>query len=155
MDAVTLRRATADDHEFFFDLHKITLGPYVEQVWGWRDDDQRAHLRRTIDIDTTQVIVVNGEDVGRLNLAVTDHEVFLGLIEIAPSHQRRGIGSGVVRRVLDDAFAAGRTVRLNVLRVNTSAHRLYRRLGFIEVDTEGAGSPIRVQMLAQPPVTEG
>jgi hypothetical protein len=30
MDGVRLRPATADDFEFFFDLHKQSLGPYVD-----------------------------------------------------------------------------------------------------------------------------
>ncbi len=34
MDEVTLCPATADDLAFFFVLHKESLGPYVDQVWG-------------------------------------------------------------------------------------------------------------------------
>ena len=46
MHDIALRPATADDFEFFFQLHKDTLGPYVEQVWGWDDEEQRAYLQR-------------------------------------------------------------------------------------------------------------
>lgn len=151
MTMIAFRASTVEDFEFFFELHKATLGPYVDQVWGWDDDDQRAYLRRTIDFAATQVIVVDGADAGRLNLADQDGDVYVGLIEVAAGFQRRGVGTRVLRAVLDDAFTAGRGVCLNVLRVNTDAYRLYRRLGFVVVDE----TDIRRQMRAHtPPVAE-
>ena len=124
MDGVRLRPATADDFEFFFDLHKRSLGPYVDQVWGWDDDDQRAYLERNIAPEHTQVIVVDGVDIGRLNVEDRDDEVFLGLIEITPDYQGRGIGAQLIQTLLDDAFAQDKRVRLNVLQVNTRAYQL-------------------------------
>ena len=59
MRAIRLRPAAHADFEFFFRLHEQTLGPYVEQVWGWVDEDQRAYLQRTIDVEATQVVVVD------------------------------------------------------------------------------------------------
>lgn len=56
-----------------------------------------------------------------------------------------------MRGVLDDAFADGKRVCLNVLRVNTAAYRLYRRLGF----AEAAASEVRFAMVAQPPASPG
>ncbi|KWX20877.1 hypothetical protein AFM11_27655 [Mycolicibacterium wolinskyi] len=148
---VSLRPATADDFEFFFELHKQTLGPYVDQVWGWDDDVQRAHLQRTMNPERTQVIVADGIDIGRLNVEDQPGEVFLGLIEIAPPYQGRGIGAELIETLLDDAFARGKQVRLNVLRVNSRAYRLYRRLGFREVSCDDTAPEIRISMLAKPP----
>jgi hypothetical protein len=87
MEAIRLRPATADDLQFFFALHKQSLGPYVDQIWGWDDDAQRAYLERTIAPDDTQVIVVHGVDVRRLNVEDHGDEVFIGLIEITPDYQ--------------------------------------------------------------------
>lgn len=147
MVTIDLRQATADDFAFFFQLHKDTLGPYVDQVWGWDDADQRIYLQRTIDYADTRVIVADDVDIGRLKVERRPQDIYLGLIEIAPSHQGRGVGTQIVRNVMDGAFAAGRSVCLNVLRVNTGAYRLYRRLGFDEV----AASDIRFEMVATPP----
>lgn len=150
MGVVRLRPATTDDFEFFFVLHKRSLGPYVDQIWGWDDDDQRAYLERTLAPDDTQVIAVDGVDVGRLNVENHDDEVFLGLIEITPDYQGRGIGGQIIQTLLDAAFADGKRVRLSVLQVNTRAYQLYRRLGFTEVIREGVSPEIRIRMLARP-----
>ncbi|GLP78625.1 GNAT family N-acetyltransferase [Mycobacterium antarcticum] len=155
MNRITFRSATADDFEFFFRLHRESLGPYVDQVWGWEDEVQRAYLRRTIDIASTQVIVVDDVDVGRLTLGHRDDDIYLGLIEITPSHQGRGIGGRIVRSVLDAAFADAKGVRLHVLAVNAGAHRLYRRLGFADVSREGIAPEIRIEMRAHPVTTPG
>ncbi|MGN7778749.1 GNAT family N-acetyltransferase [Mycolicibacterium sp. 22603] len=146
MGTLTFRASTADDLEFFFQLHKATLGPYVDQVWGWDDDVQRAYLFRTIDFAAAQVIAVDGADAGRLDLRDRDGDVYVGLIEVAPGFQGRGIGTRVLRGVLNDAFAAGRGVCLNVLKVNANAYRLYRRLGFVVIDE----TDIRRRMQARP-----
>lgn len=151
MQTICLRPAADADFEFFFRLHKQTLGPYVEQVWGWVDEDQRVYLQRTIDVDETQVVVVDGVDVGRLNVGHLAGDVYLGLIEIAPEQQNRGVGARVLRSVLDCAFADGKSVQLHVLDVNAGTCRLYRRLGFDEVSREGTAPAIRIQMRADPP----
>ncbi|MEH3130981.1 MAG: GNAT family N-acetyltransferase [Mycolicibacterium neoaurum] len=120
----------------------------MAQEWGWDHDVQRAYLGRSIDFAATQVIVADGADAGRLDLAERDGDVYVGLLEVAPVFQRRGIGTRVLREVLDDAFTAGRGVCLNVLKVNTDARRLYRRLGFVMV----AETDIRWRMRADLPV---
>lgn len=151
MDRIRLRPATADDFEFFFVLHKQSLGPYVDEVWGWDDDEQRAYLERNIALEQTRVIVVDDVDVGRLNVEDHDDEVFLGLIEITPNYQGRGIGTQLIQTLLDDAFARDKRVRLSVLQVNARAYQLYQRLGFTEVVRVGIAPEIRIRMLAQPP----
>ncbi|MBN3453783.1 GNAT family N-acetyltransferase [Mycobacterium sp. DSM 3803] len=151
MTTIGFRQATKADFEFIFDLHKQTLGPYVDLVWGWDDEVQRAYLERTLDLDSTEIIVVDGGDVGRLNVEHRDGELFLGLIEITPDHQGRGIGAHIVQTLLDTAFADAKPVRLNVLKVNPRAHRLYRRLGFHDVPSVDVDPEIRMTMLAHPP----
>jgi ribosomal protein S18 acetylase RimI-like enzyme len=129
MNDVALRPATADDAEFFVDLHQASLGPYVNQIWGWDDDEQRAYLARHLVLERVCVIVVDGVDAGRLDVEERDDEVFLALIELAPDHQGRSIGSRLIRELLDRAGADGKRVTLSVLEVNPRAYQLYRRLG--------------------------
>lgn len=148
MAHVALRPATGDDAEFFFSLHKCALGPYVDQVWGWDDDEQRALLTGRLVLDRVRVIVVDGVDAGRLDVEERDDEVFLALIELTPEHQGRGIGSRLVRELID--HADGKSVTLSVLGVNDRAQRLYRRLGFTEVSRDGVAPEVRIRMAAEP-----
>jgi ribosomal protein S18 acetylase RimI-like enzyme len=148
VQAISLRPATEDDVEFFFTLHAASLGPYVDEVWGWDDAEQRAYLARTLVLDRVRVIVLDGVDVGRLDVQEHDDEIFLALIELAPEHQGRGVGSRLIRDILDRAD--GTPVVLSVLAVNHRAYRLYRRLGFTEISRDGVAPEVRIRMAVGP-----
>jgi GNAT superfamily N-acetyltransferase len=146
MKDVALRPATADDAEFFFALHERSLGPYVDQIWGWDDDEQRAYLTTHLDLDRVRVIVVDGVDAGRLDVEERDDEVFLAHIELVPEYQGRGIGSRLIRELIDGAD--GKRVTLSVLGMNERAYQLNGRLGFTEVSRDGVAPEVRIRMVA-------
>jgi ribosomal protein S18 acetylase RimI-like enzyme len=148
VQAISLRPAIADDVEFFFTLHAASLGPYVDRVWGWDDAEQRAYLARNLVLERARVIVLDGVDVGRLDVQEDDDEIFLALIELAPDHQGRGVGSRLIRDILDRAD--GKPVVLSVLAVNDRAYRLYCRLGFAEISRDGVAPEVRIRMAVGP-----
>lgn len=83
--------------------------------------------------DDTRIIVLNGQkDVGWLETRLTGSEVFLKQLYVAPAHQRQGIGSRVVRKLLHEWHGRAALMALFVLKNNPAA-RLYKRLGFAVV----------------------
>lgn len=146
----TLRQATADDFTFLYDLHRTTVREAVEATWGWDESFQHRRFREHFDPAGSQIIVVDGCDVGVLQVEEWGDEVYLGLIEIVLSHQGRGLGTRVIKDVLALAHAENRPVSLHVLRTNPRARRLYDRLGFV-VDEEREE---RLVMRADPPPTD-
>src|SRR5882757_5443639 len=83
-------------------------------------------------------------DVALRPATTDDDEIFLGLIELAPEYQGRGIGSRLIRELIDGA--GGKRVTLSVLGVNDRAYQLYRRLGFTEVSRDGVAPEVRIRM---------
>jgi len=59
-----------------------------------------------------------------------DAELFISSIELLPECQNRGIGTHLIKTVIQDAEAKGKRVALQVLKVNP-ARQLYERLGFV------------------------
>jgi len=55
-------------------------------------------------------------------------------IQLLPERQRRGIGTRLLADVIDRAAAQRKDVTLSTGLMNAGAHRLYRRLGFEEVE---------------------
>ena len=95
---VSLRPAVGEDREFLFELHKASMGPYVEELFGpWDDAVQWEFFDRWLHPTDTLVIKFGEHDVG------------VTRIEVHPDHQNRGIGTAVLRRVLADAATTGRT----------------------------------------------
>ena len=127
---LALRPATDDDYEWLYQLNKTTIRPYAEQTYGpWDDALARRLFAERSRPDTTQVVVVEGQDAGSIEIVPGDSNVYLANIRIAPEYQRRGIGTRLISDVLRDAHGRGLTVSLRVLKTNP-AQRLYARLGF-------------------------
>jgi GNAT superfamily N-acetyltransferase len=82
--------------------------------------------------------------IGRISLTRHWRKVFLRDIELIASERNRGLGTAVVRSVLDFARESGRPVELLVLNHNP-ARRLYARLGFMVVADDGARQRMRAQ----------
>lgn len=124
-----LRPVDSRDFTFLYTLHRASLGPYVDQIWGWDEDWQRQHYEDNYQPKYMRIIQVEGRDVGMVSVAEYDDAFTLRQIEIAPEHQRRGLGTAVIRHLQAQAQAAGKPLTLRVFKINP-AQRLYVRLGF-------------------------
>jgi GNAT superfamily N-acetyltransferase len=143
----SLRPATSDDRSYLFDLHRLTMKPYVEAIWGWDDRAQQVSFDQSFAPDRCQVIRVDGEDAGVLAVKETERRIWLELIEIHPRWQRAGIGTSVIRSLLQRGEETNRSVALRVLRTNAPARSLYERLGF----TSFRETETRTYLRADPP----
>jgi ribosomal protein S18 acetylase RimI-like enzyme len=132
MGEVELRAATQEDAGFLYNLLKTTMQQYVAQTWGWDERWQQEHFRESFEPSKERVVVLGGQDIGVISVEQKEDEVFLSKIYILPEYQGQGIGTHLIRSILDQAFESGLPVALRVLRVNP-AKRLYERLGFVDV----------------------
>jgi ribosomal protein S18 acetylase RimI-like enzyme len=119
------------DEEFLYQLHKATMRDYVEETWGrWDEEWQRVYFHEHQPVQERLILQLDGKDIGVISVQERTEELFLRILEILPAYQRRGIGSIVVRDLLNRAAAQGKAVALKVLKANRSARSLYQRLGF-------------------------
>ena len=126
---IELAPFTTADRDFAFHVTEATMRTYVEEVFGhWDANDQR---RRSDDNDPAncRLIVVDGVRVGILVVEDQPDEIFLARIFVLPAFQRCGIGTALIRTLMERARAEDKPLRLRVLIVNP-ARRLYERLGF-------------------------
>lgn len=124
-----LRNAHDTDFEFLKNLHHQTLRPYVEPLWGWDEAEQDRLFEERFEPRSLQVILVNNEPAGLLQIEEFPHELFLTNMLVKPSLQRQGLGSKILRDLTLRATVIGKTIGLTVLQPNP-ARRLYERHGF-------------------------
>ena len=131
-----LRSASQADYAFLYDLHKTAIRPSVEATWGWDEAWQQDYFAQKFDANKRQIIMVNGQDVGVFILEKREGAVYIGLIEVLPAFQGRGIGTAVIQDILRQAQKQNRPVMLHVLKTNEAGKRLYERLGFVVTAVE-------------------
>ncbi|MGH2609984.1 MAG: GNAT family N-acetyltransferase [Tepidiformaceae bacterium] len=123
------RLAAPSDSERLYAIHKAAMREYVVQTWGsWDEAEQHAFWREHW-FPGREVIEVDGEMAGFLDVEDRDDGAWVGNIELDPRFQGQGIGTAILRDIQLDAARSGLDVRLQVLKVNP-ARRLYERLGF-------------------------
>ena len=92
---VRLRAYEARDFDFARRLYFETMRWAIERVFGWDEARQHASFAEWFKPEEISVITADGLDVGWIQQRVDDKGILLGSIYVAPSMQRKGIGSGV------------------------------------------------------------
>ena len=135
LNSLTLRSATSEDVEFLTRTFLTSLRESIEAARGrWSESRERAQFVAQLDLDHTKIICVRSREVGFLTAILRAHEIEIHTLCVVPDQQGQGIGSQVTRQVIQSAHAAGYAVALSVLKTNQRAAKLYRRLGFEQVD---------------------
>lgn len=143
---VTLRPVADADHEFLVDLYGSTRAAELDQV-HWEPGQREAFVRMQFDLQarhyresnpegTFEVIEVDGRPAGRLYVDRRPTDIRVVDIALAPAYRGRGIGTALLRQVLAEAAASGRTASIHV-EVTNPAASLYERLGFTVVEDLG------------------
>ena len=125
---ITLRPALSADYSFALSLYVQTIKPLATAWMAWVDHEQEAQFASLWHPDDTWIITLNGQEIGWVEFRQTGDETFLKQLYVAPLHQRRGIGSQVMRR-LNEQGRTAKSMALFVLK-NNPAFQFYKRHGF-------------------------
>ncbi|WP_129839074.1 GNAT family N-acetyltransferase [Streptomyces sp. RFCAC02] len=144
------RPAAAADVEAVAELRAVVLRADLERLGRYDERRVRQRLRDGFEPEHTRVIEVDGAFAGCVALRPDGDAHRLEHFYLAPAAQGRGIGTAVLRALLDRCDREGVRVRLNVLR-GSPARRLYERHGFVPESED----PVDVFMVrgARGPVT--
>lgn len=136
--SLSLRAATPDDQSFLLTVFASTRTDELAAL-GWDPAQSQAFIQMQFSAQQqnysacypaaeNSIILLGERPIGRMLVERTEQ---IELIDIAllAEHRSRGIGSFLIRGLLDEARALRKSVRLSVYRMNPAV-RLYERLGF-------------------------
>lgn len=139
-----LRPERDDDRDFRYQLFcdsrqpefALLLAPPVyQQVMTHQFQAQTVSYRNDFPQARFDIIELAGERIGRMVLDRPGTMVHIVDQAIVPELRGRGIGTAIMRSLMDEAQAAGVPVRLEVASENDPSFRLYQRLGFVPIET--------------------
>jgi ribosomal protein S18 acetylase RimI-like enzyme len=125
-----LRPATETDREFMYALYCRTMRAVVEKTWGWDEAWQRIDFNRRFSDCSASVIEYRGVAAGALMLESKPDSIYIQEIQVLPEYQGQGIGTAIVKQVVEQAASQNLGVTLSVVPANPRARQLYERLGF-------------------------
>ena len=123
---------------------------------GWSDSQRDAFLQIQFKAQQDQyrlnhpdlnykVVAREDEVIGQLISASTDEEIHILDISLLPGFRNRGIGTRLLRGLLEEAMRLKKNVNLQV-QINNPACHLYQRLGFLDM----GGDEVFRQLTWQP-----
>jgi ribosomal protein S18 acetylase RimI-like enzyme len=133
------RPAEPSDDEFLCRLYGSTredelalwnaTSEQKEQFLRLQFGAQRAHYSRHFANSEHTIITIGGAPVGRTLVDRSGGDIHLVDIAILPEHRSAGIGTILMRELLDEAAMTGKAVRLQVWKPSRAVS-FYERLGF-------------------------
>jgi ribosomal protein S18 acetylase RimI-like enzyme len=143
---ITFRAAAASDQDFLSRLYASTRADEMDLV-PWTDAEKSDFLRMQFAAQTQHyaeyftnaafnVVELERQPIGRLIVDRNRDVIHIIDIALVPQWRGRGIGKMLLCEILDEARDSGRTVTIHVEHFNP-AMRLYERLGFKHIDTNG------------------
>lgn len=132
---ITFRTATSDDIEFARDAHHRGYhDTVIDQFGSWDEAQQDQFFEATWYGAPHDIIFVDGIPCGFVCLEDKADHIYIRELVIHEDFQGRGIGTGVLKHVMNDAQGKSLGVKLGVLHKNSGAEKLYARMGFVQYD---------------------
>jgi len=141
--ALALRPVMPEDERLRLEIYASTRADELAQI-PWDEAQREAFLKMQLTARDRSyrmyytgledhIILFNDHPVGRLLVVRGDEEFRLADIALLPEYRRAGIGTALVKELMEEAGRGNKPLRLQVERSNPQARGLYERLGFATI----------------------
>jgi len=120
--------------EFTYQVKKAAEGEYITLMFGWDEDVQRGFHAKAWQEQKPDIITYDGRPIGTIATIESEGCIEIGQFFILPEYQNRGIGTHLLKSILDRADGLGKNITLCFLK-NNPVKSLYIRNGFRLVRT--------------------
>jgi GNAT superfamily N-acetyltransferase len=136
IDCSLIRLVRGDEtyKEFSYQVKKAAEGEYITSMFGWDENVQRGFHAKAWQEQKPDIITYDGKPVGTIATIESEDCIEVGQFFILPEYQNKGIGTYLLKSILDRADRLGKNVTLRFLK-NNPAKSLYVRNSFRIVDT--------------------
>ena len=123
-----LRPAGAEDFDYCAGLYFEGMENIIKKL-NLNMDAQPAGFRQRWDEAQVRITTLDWTDIGWFQSFVKEGALFLAQLFVDRALRGQGIGTAVVKALIEEAARADRALTLGVVKTNP-ALRLYERLGF-------------------------
>jgi ribosomal protein S18 acetylase RimI-like enzyme len=124
-----LRLAKPLDYSFAIALYLDGAKRHLSKIGRWNERRLRLRFRKGYRQAQTRIICDGERTIGWIQVAEFVGRLYLRQLHLLPAYRRQGIGTSLIKGLLQRGDALGKPVTLDVMHGNP-ARRLYLRLGF-------------------------
>jgi len=146
MPSLSLRNVSAADREFLCAVYSSTRTEELATT-DWTHEQKAAFCQQQFEAQdahylthypnaSREIILVDGEPVGRLYVDRWPKEIRIMEITLLPEARGHGVGGRLLADLQSEARNAGKILSIHVERFNP-ALTLYSRLGFVLAEDKG------------------
>ena len=143
---ISFRSVNDGDLEFLYHLYASTRADELAQV-DWNDEQKTQFLTMQFNAQHSfyqeqfgqaefLMIEAEAKPVGRVYVDRRANEIRLIDIALVPEQRNSGLGTALLKDLLDEAQAVGLPIKIHVEKFSP-AMRLYQRLGFEALEDQG------------------
>ena len=144
---ISFRPVTDQDIPFLYELYASTRADEMAIVADWTAEQkeqfvqqqfmaQHTYYQDTFKEARWDIILLDDWAIGRLYVDRRPEEIRLIDITLSPQVRKRGIGSVLLKDLINEATDQKKTITIHVEHYNP-AMRLYERLGFTKIEDQG------------------
>ena len=146
--SLRLKTISEQDKDTLAEIYASTRRDELAPLTYWSEAQKERFLRDQFELQHKYYLdvypnaafdlIVDVEALGRLYVDRRPDEIRIIDIALLPQYRRLGIGGAIIESLQEEAASRdlGRVVRIHVEHMNP-AMRLYRRLGFYEIEDKG------------------
>ena len=142
---ISVRPVEPNDQPFLLRLYESTRAAEMALV-PWSPEQQQAfismqftaqqdHYRKRYPAAAHEIILGNQQPIGQMFVARLENEIRIVDFTVIPERRNAGVGSFLLRGLLEEAASTGKAVRIYVEEFNPSL-RLFERMGFKQIAQE-------------------
>ena len=126
---IKLIPAEESHREFSDAIKEAAYRSYIEELWGWDEKIVGQYNERNWREKRPQVILYSDQPIGTVYVGEDEESIEIAQFILISEYQNQGVGSYILKDIIDSADLSGKMIKLNYLRKNPVAS-LYRRTGF-------------------------
>lgn len=147
LEKISFRSAEPGDSGFLKELYRSSRQHELDLLSEWTEEMKDAFISQQFHAQDQyyrenylnarfHVTLYNQKPIGRFYTQKRDDEIRIMDIIIKSEYRRAGLGTHLIRSVMDEAVKDGLAVRIHV-EYNNPALQLYHRLGFRKIGENG------------------
>lgn len=132
-NVISKRTATELDTHFVYQTETASYKDVVTRQFGSWDDKKHEELFNKVwKPEKYEILMCNGIDCGFISIERNQEYILIHEIVLLPEFQGKGIGSNLLKEIIQEASTKNIPIKLQVLKESQAQH-LYRRLGFKDI----------------------